>query len=167
MDLPQTPSDQVDAAASIPHKKPTGGNVREQMRQWRERNPEQAAVVTSARARDRQFRAVASKFSALLGPAHIERAAEVVLEAMEATSPVVTGEGPGMSSVETYVPDHRSRLKAAEMVAHFTEGMPVARQINVSATWADFDSERRAVIMGLDSIREAMEDVLLEEAIGG
>ena len=185
MDQPQsetensedTPSWTVEELRSqaepVPPRRDAPG-VKAHMRQWSVQNPEKAAVRAEERRRDGKNRKVRMMLSQLIGQETIEKAHMRLDELLDAEQPVVVNlpgevrDGkpvPGGQEVQ-FVADNKARLEAVKVVAAYTEGLPVARQINIQADFQSLDDERRALLMGSSAVQEALgelEDVARDE----
>ena len=151
MDTPEelrSPSDSNDPVPPVKAK----------MRAWREKHPQEAAERGMARQQSRARKAAAVKFSELIGPEMVEKAAERLDELLNAEAPVVIGVGQGMSEIEM-VPDNRTRLEAVKVVAAYTDGTPIARQFVITGDFRDLDAEKRAVLLDSPAVQEALREL--------
>lgn len=137
--------------------------VKEKMREWSELHPEEAAARLARRQTNREQRKLAAVLSQLIGAETINKAADRLDELLDAETAVVVGAGGGASNVEM-VPDNRTRLEAIKVIAAYSEGLPVARQMVVYGDFKDLDEEKRALLMGSRAMQEALAD--LDEELG-
>jgi hypothetical protein len=159
----------MDTSSSPPEKKPAkrAPNMKAAMREWSEQHPQEAAERLAARQRIREQRKAAVLLSQLIGSAMIEKAAGRLDEMLDAQAPVVVNlpgsveEGkPVQGGQEVqFVPDNRARLEAVKIVAAYSEGLPVARQMVVNADFRDLDAEKRELLMGSSAVMEALGDL--------
>ena len=132
--------------------------MKEAMREWSQVHPEEAAARLAKRLQAREHRKAAVLLSSLIGPEMIAKAAERLDGLLDAEMPVVLGVGGGASEIE-YVPDNRTRLEAIKVVAAYSEGTPIARQMVLHGDFKDLDAEKRAVMLGSSAVQEALMDL--------
>ncbi len=160
----------TDAAATVQaepvpvDEQPRAPGVKAAMREWRAQHPQEAAERAEQRRRDGKNRQVRKMLSELIPETTIEKANQRLAEMLDATMPVAVNlpgsveEGkpvPGGQEVQ-FVPDNKARLEAIKVVAAYTEGLPVARQINVQADFRTLDDERRLALLGSSAVQEAL-----------
>ena len=141
--------------------------VKAKMRAWAEEHPEQAAKRRVARERMREQRKAATTLSQLIGTEMIEKAAERLGDLLDAQQPIVVNlpasyeDGklvPGGQEVQ-FVSDNRTQLEAIKVVAAYSEGLPVARQMVISGDFKDLDADQRDVLLGSASVQDALSEV--------
>lgn len=137
------------------------------MRNWSEQNPEEAAQRLAARQQKREQRRVAARLSQLIGPEMIGKAAERLDALLDAESPVVVNLPPVMDERKIvsggqevqFVADNKARLEAIKVVAAYSEGLPVQRQINIQADFKSLGEERKALMLGSSAVQEALKEL--------
>lgn len=150
-------------------QEPTGqtSTVKAAMREWAAQHPEEAAQRHAARDRQREQRKAAKVLSELIGPAMIEKAAERLDELLDAQQPVVVNLPPvvddgkivsGGQEVQ-FVSDNKTRLEAVKVVAAYTEGLPIQRQVQITGDFKDLTAETKNVLLGSSAVLEALADL--------
>jgi len=139
-------------------KKPAGA-LKERMRQWAIDRPDEAAQRKISRDRRREQCHALVRLSALIGrPEMIEKAGERLDELLDATVAVVVRDAKGVDQIKM-VSDNKTRLEAIKIVAAYSEGLPVARQLQIHADFKDLDQEKRELLLGAEAVLDALDEL--------
>lgn len=162
-----SPRQRIEAEAAEIVTQRGGSFVKAKMGAFAQKNPLIAAERTAARARAKLVGRFLPGVSGLFTDQNLERAAQVIVEQLDAEMPVVVAgeqtvtEGKIVNTGQSieFVPDNKARMDAAKFVTAMVEGLPVARQINIQADFKSLDDERKALLLGSSAVQEALEDL--------
>ena len=141
------------------------GSVKELMRLRAAENPEEAARRLATRQRKGEQRKFMARLSDLISTQEmITKAAERLKESLDATVAVVVSDAKGAGQIQM-VPDNKTRLEAIKVVAAYTEGLPVARQMIVH-DFLDLNAAKRELLLSDPVIQESLDELNEELGLG-
>ncbi len=97
----------------------------------------------------------------------IEKVAQRLDEMLDAMHPVVLKENDTAGGKATIrgadrvqmVPDNKARLEAIKIVAAYSEGLPVARQLSIQADFKSLSEERKEAMLQSSAVQEALREI--------